>query len=154
MKKFISLSLVALVLTVASVPAFAADQVAAPAAATAVMATPAGPIMLPASVISAAPSAMPSWQPLPAQHDIGSILAWVMVCLVPWLGWLSSEIMPFLPGKANGWFHGIIEMFKAPAYDPTTNTLTLQLNEVQAGLADIKGQLAATPAPPAAGTGA
>ena len=145
MKKIVLLLLLALSLSACD-NVFAADQTAAPAAASAV-AAPAvvAPAVMAAPFIAAAPAAMPSWQPLPAQHDIGSILAWVMVCLVPWLGWLSSEIMPFLPGKANGWFHGIIEMFKAPTYDPTTNTVTVSLDELKAGLADIKGQLTAAP---------
>lgn len=143
MKKFISFLLLALSL-IACIPAFAADQVAAPSAATAVMATPAGPVVMPQAVVTAPQAVLPAWQPLPAQHDLGSILGWVTLFLIPWVMWFVDTLMPFLPGKAQGIVHGIVLMFKTPAYDPTTETVTLNLAQVKAIIAELKGLPAAS----------
>lgn len=147
MKKIVSFLLLAVVLAGCD-PVFAADQVTAPAATVSVSAPAApAPVAMPATVVTAPQAAMPTWQPLPAQHDVGPILAWVFAFLIPCLGWLASEIMPFLPGKANGLLHGAIEMLRAPAYDPATDTVTVQLGEIKSAITELKSAASGTNTP-------
>jgi hypothetical protein len=149
MKKFVSFLLLALVL-VACVPAFADDQTATPAASAVVAdsgAAAATAAMLPAhpaAVVAIPATVMPSLAALPTDKSVGSMLLWVIGGLFPWLGWLASEIMPFIPGKINGFLQGAVEIFKSITYNPDTKALTVQLNEMQAAIADLKAQQAAS----------
>jgi|GEM_PF-3950417 len=156
MKKFTAFLLLGLALVACSGKLALADDPAAAPAPALVMTTPAGPVLMPAHPVNplqAALATMPAWQALPAQHDAGSIIAWVLAFLFPCIGWACSELLPFLPGKANGFLHGFVEMLKTPSYDPQTNSVTVQLDELKAAVNDLKSAAtAATPvaaAPPA-----
>ena len=167
MKKLTSFLLLALVLAF-SIPVYADDTTAPTATATqATDTTSSQATLLPAHTVTTVATqapAMPALAALPTDKSVSSIILWVIGGLFPWLGWLASEIMPFLPGKVNGFLQGGVVMLKALTYDPDKNALTLQLADLQTALADIKGQLAtvqatipapvAAPAAPAAVQGA
>jgi hypothetical protein len=75
---------------------------------------------------------------VPATYDFTKIMLGVAAAL----GWLyagASELMPFLPGPAQGVLHGWIELFKTPKYDAATGTLSVQIDALKKAINDIKG---------------
>jgi len=163
MRKFGILSLLVIALTIGTgiSAAFADDQSATPAtsppAASSTMVADPGAgtaAMLPAHTTVATPAAtvttttMPALQGLPADKSVGSVLLWILAGLFPWLGWLISEILPFLPGKVNGIGQGIVTMLKVFSSLGQNDSVLAQVTELKAAISEIKGQL------PTSGTGA
>lgn len=133
-----------------------------PPALTAIAAT--APQMLPAHVPAvttqpaiATAQQLPQFQ-LPAQHDVMSIIIWFIAVLVPWLGWVLSEIMALIPGfKGNGVLHSVVEGLKALSSDTSDKsdgsdgvkrTVTIDLDQLAEA---VKGKLTDPGAAPGAG---
>lgn len=147
LKKSFRLFLLAILVTVAlafatSIACFAADDSGEPgpkghsAQYTTVAAHTPGDIVAPE--VTAATQQLPSFQ-LPAQKDATSILTWIFAVLLPWAGWVLSELMALIPGfKGNGVLHSLVEGLKALSSDGSGRKVTVDLDQLAAA---VKGKL-------------
>ncbi|MCM0081796.1 hypothetical protein L4X63_09360 [Geomonas sp. Red32] len=124
-----------------------ADDSPPPASSTTIVATAPTPAAvtapavatIPAQVVTtqAVPQIVPQFPAMPSTLNFMTVLTFIFAA-IGWFVAFTSEIMPLLPGRWQGWLHGFLTVFGAITQDPGSKEITVRVEKLEAGFQELK----------------